>query len=235
MQETPRTPAAALWKGLVLVAIIAVGFALWRFTPLGDLLERETLLAKLETVQESPWAAPVMMGLLIVVTLAGAPISPVILANGAIFGAFWGCLANIVGCLIAAAIGFSLARALGTDLFRLVVRPAGIERLEAVIEDHGFWTLVRLRFLPIPFGLLNYAAGLTPLRPAVFLGGSALPMLPVLAIYSYIGHALLRAAADEASGLLWRAGLALLALFVLSWLPGRKLRSEVESETEDAA
>lgn len=216
-----------MWKAALLAVIAAAGVALWIFTPLGDLLDREVLLARLEALRESAWAFPVMIGLLALFSFVGAPITPLILANGAIFGILGGLAANLVGIFVAGVIGFYVARWLGRDLFVHLLRRTGLERIEHTLERHGFWTLVRIRFLPLPYGLVNYAAGLTSMKIGRYIGASALTLVPVMAVYSYLGHALIGVAAGEKTGLLWGAGAALVVLFALSWLPGRNLRREV--------
>lgn len=231
----PPGPRGALWKGLLLAAIVAAGLALWRYTPLGELLDREVLVARLEAVRESSWAWPAMFGLLALVGMIGAPITPLLLANGAIFGFLGGYVANLGALVLAGLGGFSIARLLGRDLFLLVLRRTGLERIEATLERHGFWSLVRIRFLPIPFGILNYASGLTAMPVGRFLGATSLTMVPVLAVYTYLGHALMGVAVEDKKGLLWTAGAGLVALFLLSWLPGRKLRREVAIDDEPGA
>lgn len=221
-----------MWKAALLAVIAATGFALWRFTPLGDLLDREVLLAQLEALRQSSWAFPTMVGLLALFSFFGAPITPFILANGAVFGFLGGLAANLLATLIAGLVGFYLARFLGRDLFVHLLRRTGLDRIERTLERHGFWTLVRIRFLPIPFGLVNYAAGLTAMGVARYVGASAVTMVPVLSIYSYLGHALVGVAAEDKTGLLWGAGIALIVLFLLSWLPGRSLEREVASSGE---
>ena len=216
----------------MLVVIVATGFALWLFTPLGELLDKETLLTQLDAMRESSWAYPTMVGLVALFSFIGAPITPLILANGAVFGVAGGIVANLVGTLFAGITGFYIARLLGQELFFHLLKRTGLERIEHTLERHGFWTLVRIRFLPIPYGLVNYASGLTPMPIGRFLGATALPLLPVLSIYSYLGHALVGVAAEEKSNLLWGAGAALVALFLLSWIPGRSLRREVETDVD---
>lgn len=233
--EPPRSLVASVWKAAVLVVIIGAGFALWRYTALGDLLDREVLLAQIEAMRQSRWAWPAMAGLMAVFSLIGAPITPVMLVNGVIFGFLGGWFASLTGTLVGGVIGFYLSRSLGRDLFLHLLRRSGLERVETTLENHGFWTLVRIRFLPIPFGIVNYAAGLTPMGLGRFVGASALTLVPVLAIYTFIADALMGVAAGDKTGLLWGAGAALLALFALSWLPGRKLRREVEAEPETEA
>ncbi len=213
--------------------IVIVGLALWLFTPLGDLLDREVVVTQLEALRQSSWAFPVMVGLLACFTVIGAPITPFIIANGALFGAAGGLVANLLGTSIAGITGFFLARHLGRDLFVHLLRRTGLERIEHTLDHHGFWTLVRIRFLPIPFGIVNYAAGLTSMKLRRFVGASSVTMVPVLAVYSYLGHALVGVAAEEKTGLIWGAAAAVLTLFLLSWLPGRKLRREVATGLED--
>jgi hypothetical protein len=54
-------------------------------------------------------------------------------------------------------------------------------RLERV-EHHGFWAPVRLRFVPIPYALVNYAAAFAGVRPGVFVTATAVGLAPAITL-----------------------------------------------------
>ena len=107
-----------------------------------------------------PGGPPLLLAALYVtITPLGLPATPLVIAGGMVFGPLLGSLYNTVGLLIAAMAGFFFAGALGREF---VVRIAGqrLRRAERVFARQGFWPLVQIRFLPIPFSMVSYGAAL---------------------------------------------------------------------------
>ena len=122
--------------------------------------------------------------------LRAAWFSPLIWAGGIVFGIWWGWLYNFIGALLGASASYLIARALGRDLVLHVVSASLIDRVERILERHGFWTLVRVRFLPIPFSVINYGAALAGIRWPMFITSSTLGLAPSMVIWTYFGYAL---------------------------------------------
>jgi uncharacterized membrane protein YdjX (TVP38/TMEM64 family) len=218
--STPRSLRSAALRALILLLVLAIAFLIMRWTAVGDLLTREHLSALLLELRQTAWAGPALVGLYAILSPLGMPISPLIFAGGAVFGFFSGLAFNLVGSLLGAAASFLLAQQLGRDLVLHLVSRQRLDQVEHLLERHGFWALVRIRFLPIfPFALINYGAALAGVRFSVFLLSSALSLLPSIAVWTYLSYALVSAAAEERAGLVFAAIAALLALFALSFLP----------------
>lgn len=154
-------------------------------------------------------AAPLLfVGIYAVATLSPLPKSVFTLAAGAVFGLAEGLLVVLVGATGGAVMAFYLARALGRD---------GVQRLTGVRADrfderlarHGFATVLVARLVPVvPFTVVNYLAGLTSIRVPVFLGATALGMLPATTAYIALGAY----GSEPGSWPFWVAGGALVAL-----------------------
>ncbi|HUO87229.1 MAG TPA: VTT domain-containing protein, partial [Thermoanaerobaculia bacterium] len=91
-------------------------------------------------------------------------------------------------------------------------------------------TLVRLRFVPIPDALVNYAAALAGVRPSVFLSATAIGLAPAVALFTYFADTLSHAAAGDRSGVLLQLAAAFLALFLLTFLVPRWLQRRPRRE-----
>lgn len=208
----------ALLRFALLAAVLAAGFILVRWTPLAQLWAPERLRAALDYLRQAWWAPLALVGLYLVLCPAGLPASPLILAGGFVFGALTGGLLNLIGTFLGAAISFFLGRTLGRDL---VIHLAGdrLRRVESMLNRRSFWPLVRVRFLPVPFPLVNYGAALAGVRATLFLGASALGLTPAVLIYSWFASALALATNTERGRVLFHLGLALAAMFLLSFLP----------------
>lgn len=214
----PRIPRSALLRFAVFAALLAIGFAALRWTPLAELFTREALISTLSALRELWWAPLVFIGLYLVASPMGLPISPLIFAGGLVFGVRWGWLYNFAGALGGAAASFILARALGRDLVVHLAGESLLKRVEEALERHGFWNLVRVRFVPIPFALVNFGAALAGYPLPQFLTASALGLAPSLMIYTYFGHALFTAATADRQTVFRNLFVALFLILLLTFL-----------------
>jgi uncharacterized membrane protein YdjX (TVP38/TMEM64 family) len=220
-------PLWALGRFLLLLALIAAGFLVLRFTPLGErlnsVLDRERLMALRESLQARWWTAPLLILLYAVFAPLGAPVSPLMLAGGAIFGTLTGSALNFLGTFVGAAGSFFLSRALGRDF---VVHLAGerLRRAERLVARRGFWTLIRIRFLPIPFPLVNYGAALAGVPATLFLVTTAIGLVPANLVFTYFAAALFEAVGGDRAQVFLRMGLAIVGLLALSFIPNLVLR-----------
>lgn len=133
------------------------------------------------------WAGVAYAAVYAAATLSPLPKSVFTLAAGAVFGLVQGLIVVVVGACTGAVLAFYLARALGRDgLHRLTgVRS---DRLDAQLAQRGFLTVLVARLVPVvPFTVVNYLAGVTALRMPVFLGATALGMLPATTAYVALG------------------------------------------------
>lgn len=220
---TSRPVGRAILRFALLVVILTAGVALLRWGPLAERLDAAELLATFRSVGDEPWAAAALIGAYVVLCPLGMPVSPLLLAGGVVFGFTTGTLLNFAGTWLGAATTFATARFLGRDL---VVQLIGdrLARVERAVERHGFWTLVRLRFVPIPYVLVNYAAALAGVRPATYLTATAIGLAPAVALITYFADVLSHAAAGDRGGVLLQLGVAFLALFLLTFLAPRLLQ-----------
>ena len=189
IQPYQRLPLGATLRFLSLFVVLGAVVAAFRFTPLGDYLDRERLVATFEAMRESPWAPLVLVGLYCVLAPAGLPMTPLIIAGGVVFGRFQGALINILGCVLGAAISFQFARVMGRDFVRKVAGKR-LKRVETLLRRHGFWTLVGVRFMPVPFPVVNFGAALAGVRFGTFVLSAIIGLAPALLIYTSFASAL---------------------------------------------
>lgn len=225
--RTSRT--GALVRFAVLVALVVAGVAVLRWGPVAERLDAAELLATLHAVGAKPWAPAALVGAYVVLCPLGVPVSPLMLAGGLVFGFAAGTLVNLAGTWLGAALTFGVARLLGRDLVAQLLGPR-LAAIERTVERHGFWTLVRLRFVPIPFAAVNYAAALAGVRPGIFLVATAVGLAPAVALFTYFADALSQAAGGERSGVLIQLGVAFVALLLLTFAVPRWLRRRGREE-----
>lgn len=123
--------------------------------------------------------APVIYIVLYTVgTLLILPSTPLNLTGGAIFGIWWGTLWTTLAALVAAIATFAFTRTIGREL--VTQKLAGRWRaVDAEIRQGGLFYLFAIRLLPIiPYGIVNFVAGLTSIKFKDYLIGTLLGTLP---------------------------------------------------------
>ncbi len=117
------------------------------------------------------------------------PGSALTLGAGFVYGAVWGTLLVIPASVAAAVIAFALSRRLGrTWVAARVQRSPKFAALDRAIGRAGFKITLLVRLSPIfPFGLLNYALGVTEIRFRDYFIATAIGMLPGTIAYVYLG------------------------------------------------
>jgi len=184
---TPRSSALRiLVAGLLLAALVLLA----RST--GDPIPRfAAWVASL-----GPVAPLVFAGVYAIAVVALVPASVLTLAAGAIFGVAKGTAIVFVAATLGACLAFLLARFLARGAVEHWI--AGQPRFAAVdraVAREGRRIVLLLRLSPVfPFGLLNYALGLTRVR-FVDYAIACLGMLPGTLLYVYTGSAFGLAAA----------------------------------------
>lgn len=206
-----------LWLRIgALVAMLATGAVLIFFTPVGEYFNHERMIALLDGLRSSP-ATPflLMVAYMVVTPLGFVPVSPLVIGGGVVFGALWGSVYNILGMVLGAMVGYWVAKLLGRDF---VVQLAGdrLKRAEKVFERQGFWPLVQVRFLPIPFAVISYGAALAGVKASRFLITSALGLIPATVIHTYFGTRLILEGDRGITGVLYLASLVGFNV-VVSW------------------
>ncbi len=120
-------------------------------------------------------------------------------SGGLLFGPLVGASGAFIGAMTGASLIFLIARsALGGWL----IKRAGpfVEKLAAGFRRGAFSYLLFLRLVPLfPFWLVNIAPALFGVRFAVFIGATALGIIPLTVAYALFGAGLDSAIAAQAS------------------------------------
>ncbi len=212
-------PRHLLLRFLVLVAIVVAGFAVMRWSPLAQYLTVERASALLAQLRQTWWAPLALIGTYIVLCPLFVPASPMMIAGGIVFGPVWGTIYNITGTFLGGSLSYFLGRFLGRDFVRHVLGHR-LKRVEQRIARRGFWSLVGIRFLPVPYPLVNYTAALAGVRPGLFLPTTAIGLIPGNIVFSYFASLIPRAATSgDRSGLILQFVGATAALILLTAIP----------------
>ncbi|HEY9651026.1 MAG TPA: TVP38/TMEM64 family protein [Coleofasciculaceae cyanobacterium] len=136
------------------------------------------------------WAPVIYVVLYTVGTLLILPSTPLNLTGGAIFGSWWGTLWSTVAATIAAVVAFAFTRTVGREA--IAKKFAGRwEAMDAEIRQGGLYYIFAIRMLPIvPYGPVNFAAGLTSIRFKDYLLGTVLGTVPGIVPFVMMGDGL---------------------------------------------
>jgi uncharacterized membrane protein YdjX (TVP38/TMEM64 family) len=132
----------------------------------------------------------------VVATVLLLPASLLTLGAGFAYGPLAGTLLVSPVSVTAATIAFLLGRTVARGwIAARVVRDPRFAAVDAAIEREGLKIVILLRLSPVlPFGLLNYALGLTRVRLRDYVLGSFVGMLPATFLYVYLGSLVTTAA-----------------------------------------
>ncbi|MEO1131643.1 MAG: TVP38/TMEM64 family protein [Cyanobacteria bacterium J06639_1] len=167
-----------------LVSTIAVAYALGGLDP--DFLRDRVRQAGI-------WAPVIYILVYAVATLLILPSTALNLAGGALFGPWWGTLWTSGAAILAAAIAFGIARTIGREAISR--RLAGRwQALDAEIAGGGTFYMFAIRLMPvIPYGLVNFAAGLTAISWRSYAVGTCLGTVPGILPFVFLGSTGLQA------------------------------------------
>lgn len=191
-----RFPVLPLLVGLALLLAGLLGlYFLWPGLREGlegvyRLLSRGNLKEIRAWVASLGWVGPLAILLLMIAqTLVSVvPMTLVMLVSVLAFGPVLGGVLGWTGAVVAAMVGYGLARLLGPVVVdRLVSEPIR-RKVEAHVERYGPWAIVALRFsLVVPTDSVNFVAGLVRMHPLKFLLATALGAAPVAVVVAWLG------------------------------------------------
>ncbi|MEA2284509.1 MAG: hypothetical protein QOJ21_552 [Solirubrobacteraceae bacterium] len=119
-------------------------------------------------------------------------------ASGLLFGTALGTPVSIASATIGATMAFCVARWWAHDAVVALAGPR-LHALRAWVGRRGFVTVLYARIAPgVPYTLVNYAAGLTPIALRSFVAATALGVAPRAFAYTALGGSLGNLGSPEA-------------------------------------
>ena len=125
---------------------------------------------------------------IVLVQLVCAPLSPVAIAGGLIFGFTRGFAAITIGTAAGALLNFVLSRYfLRGPIARRLERNEKFRLIDHAIGREGWKIVALLRFCPIPFGLANYSYGLTAIPLVPYFLATVVAIIPGNLFFVWLG------------------------------------------------
>lgn len=164
------------------------------------LLPPDSVIGLNNTVEETEkwvrswgaWGVAGSIGLMVAHSFLPFPAEIIAIANGMLYGPFWGSVVTWVGAMLGATTAFGLVRLLGRPFLFRMLSPDRLQQIERWSRERGGVTLLISRLIPlIAFNLLNYGAALTGISWWTFLWATGIGILPLTILLAVIGdHAL---------------------------------------------
>ncbi len=186
------------------VVMIALLVAVWWAYQAG-VLEPEAVRDRVD--QAGLWGPVIFIAVYAVLSLLPVPLGLFTVLAGAVFGGIGGVVVVWIGAMFGSLAGFFLAR----STIRPVLEPL-IEKHQGKVwkylEGSGVFPVLAIRLMPVaPFMAVNYVSGATGIPLVSYTLGTALGILPAVALYVQVGASGL----DDPARLLWSlAGIVVL-------------------------
>jgi uncharacterized membrane protein YdjX (TVP38/TMEM64 family) len=196
---------------LVYAALVVIGWKLGYFHE-----QKVTALA------QSTGGPYVSAGFVLVYAVGCAlalPVTPLAYGAGVVFGFWRASILVWVASMLGAIGGYYLARGIWTKPARRLLGHYN-DKLHSLREGNVFLTSFRLQLMPVkPFGVFNYAAGISKLDPLPFFAGTALGIIPGTLMATFIGDRLAAGAHGESKKPYLVAGAVAVLAIALSFAP----------------
>jgi uncharacterized membrane protein YdjX (TVP38/TMEM64 family) len=123
-------------------------------------------------------------------SMLGLPLVPFAVMGGILFGMVGGLTWVVTGSTLGAAAGFLFSRYVARDrVAKLLSKNPKFVVIDEAIQREGWKIIGLLRMCPLPFGLSNYAYGLTKVPFWHYLAATALGILPGETVFVFLGAA----------------------------------------------
>ena len=179
----------------LIVGIVIISMILFFTQVQVFLLELITAFQSIETIREYIAGygvfAPIISAILMIFQSIIAPLPAflITIANGALFGFWWGMLLSWGSAMLGAALCFYIARLLGAKHVARIVSQPVVNKTDQFIQKYGNYAILIARLIPyVPFDAVSYVAGLTRIRFIGFWLATGIGQLPATAVYSYLGN-----------------------------------------------
>ncbi len=170
-----------------ILCLVATGLALWGLGGV-DMAQVQVWLKAWGF-----WAPLAYILIYVIATVLILPSTALNLTGGALFGPWWGTFWTSLAAILAAIAAFAFTRTVGREM--VAKRLAGRwQAMDAEVQRGGRFYMFAVRLIPVmPYGLVNFAAGLTSVSFKDYLLGTILGTVPSVLPFVLLGSSGLQA------------------------------------------
>ncbi|MDV7991708.1 MULTISPECIES: TVP38/TMEM64 family protein [unclassified Rhodococcus (in: high G+C Gram-positive bacteria)] len=203
-QDRPTRSRRGTTLKLVAAAVVVIALVI----VLGTVDLPDPSFIRDRVASAGPWGIALFVVLYAVLSATPFPASTLTIASGLLFGLAVGATVVVFAATMGAYLGYWGARALGrgqvarTEWDRL-------RRLDAMLGRRGLLSVLLVRLVPLPFSLVNYAAGVSAVGQRDYVVGTMVGIVPATVAYTALG-------AYGTSPFSWPFAIALLAVLAIA-------------------
>ncbi len=227
--ESPRKPRLALIASAAVLAALALAAAAFLVALALGWNPGLSVQDIEDTIMSwGPWGVALAIGLMVVHSFVPFPAEFLAIANGMLYGPFWGTVITWTGAMLGAFAAFGLARWLGRPFVELMIARRNWHVIDEWSARKGGYVLLISRLIPIiAFNLINYVAGLTRISWWTFTWATGIGILPITILMVVMG--------DNIDSLAWQWWAMLVAAALVLWLVVKRRLGRWPDEREDRA
>ena len=163
---------------VVLLAGLLGLAAAWRWTPLNDWLQLETIFSFISSLKNHPLGAVWLIGAYLAGGLVAFPVSLLIVVTALAFGPFLGFVYALLGAMLSALLVYGIGGFLGRGFVNRI-SGSRLGRISRRLSEKGVLAVMAIRLIPVaPFTVVNAVAGVSHIRFRDFALGSLLGLAP---------------------------------------------------------
>ena len=221
----------AIWV-LLIAAVLGLS-ALWRWTPLSQWVDIDTLSGLVESARDIPVApAWVILGF-ILAGLVAFPFSLLIVVTVITYGPVPGFIYSLTGGTLSAVVVYWIGDRLGHNLVRKL-GGGKINRISRKIARHGIINIIFVRIVPVaPFTLINLVAGASHINFRDYTLGTLLGFIPGMLAMTLLADRIEAIVQEPDPGnMIWLTVTAMVvaatAYSLIKWLKGESEKSPLD-------
>ncbi len=188
--ESQRPAYRHFLKIIVMIAVVLLLAAVWRWTPLAAYLNIQTVTESAQWLKAHPLSPLLVPLTYAVLGLVSFPVTLLIMATIIVYGPWWGGWYALLGTTLSAVMMFLLGHILGKNF---VGRFSGslINRVNRRLSDSGLVAMIAFRVIPVaPFSIINLVAGVSAISLRDFILGTLIGILPGITAIAFVADRL---------------------------------------------
>ncbi len=210
-----RTRLAVVAAALGVVVLLAIA---WSFAPLATFVDAARIVRWRAAARDWPLAPVVAVAAYVALGFVAAPASALIGATMLLFGPVGGAAVAFAGMLASGLATYGAARFVARDVVASWLSRREGSRLDALnrlLARRGFAAVALMRLTPTPYMLQNVLAGAARIAVVPFAAGTAVGIVPVIALIAGLATPFAPADDDGSSRVVVAVAIIAVAIAVL--------------------
>ncbi len=175
---------------ILLIAILLLGAALWKYTPLAKYVTPEYLQHISRYLASTKAPVLTMTAAFVAASLILFPVTVMVLITSLTLPPLQSIIAGILGVALSSCTGYLIGWLLGPERVEIFLGPH-YTKVKARVQRNVFWSVVILRHLPLgPFTMVNIILGSMHLNIIRFVLANAFSLLPGIAAATFVGSSI---------------------------------------------